>query len=350
MATRNQGAAKKPSAAAKKTAPRKKAPAKRTAAAKARQAKPKDSAAYSRAAWDKKPAGAGANKRPVPPLVKALRAEHRHISSVMQLFVDQLKAIEGGQLVDTHVVFEIMDYMVTWPDRFHHPREDLVYGRVAELDPGLADSVDSLQRDHDQTAKSGREILRTIEKWREGEASGAALVKAGRAYVDHMYEHMNMEEKQVFPQIESVLTTADWRELAEEDQLRPMADPVFGPRVQRDFRNMARKLRRNVRRGVERGTMVEWVGIEAFMESLEVMSMAYDSVRSSAGEHVRAAWDDAVELFRESMLTAPWRCTANNARLGMRLLENVAEISRDAIDDISRVNQERKDRIRLMDS
>ena len=68
--------------------------------------------------------------------MKALRAEHRHMATVMQLFSDQLKAIEGGELVDTHVVYEIMDYMVTWPDRFHHPREDLIYARVAEVDAG----------------------------------------------------------------------------------------------------------------------------------------------------------------------------------------------------------------------
>jgi hemerythrin-like domain-containing protein len=348
MAAANQGATRKP-AKAKKSAGRKKSSVKRPSAVKAKRVSAKARAAGKVTGQHKRPRGAVGGKQPEQPLIKALLAEHRHIASVMQLFVDQLKAIESGQVVDTHVVYEIMDYMVSWPDRFHHPREDLVYGRVAELDPGLADSVDSLQRDHDQTAKSGREVLRTIERWREGEVSGAVLVKTGRAYVDHMYQHMNIEEKQVFPQIEAVLTASDWLELAVDDQLEAQADPVFGPRVQRGFRNMARKLRRNLRRGVERGTLAEWVSIEAFMESLEVLSMAYSSVRSSAGEHVRAAWDDSLELYRESLLTAPWRCASNNTRLGMRLLESVTEIARDAVDDISRVNQERKDRIRLLD-
>jgi hypothetical protein len=44
----------------------------------------------------------------------------------------------------------------------------------------------------------------------------------------------------------------DWRELAADDKLRPVRDPVFGRRVSREFRNMARKLRRSLRRGVER--------------------------------------------------------------------------------------------------
>lgn len=296
------------------------------------------------------PAKAGDPARMQPPLLKTLYAEHRHIASVMQLFREQLKAIEAGELVDTHVVYEIMDYMVTWPDRFHHPREDLIYGRVAELDAEAADSVDSLQRDHDFMAGKGREVLRNIQLWRDGELGGTALVKSGRAYIDHMYEHMNTEEKLVFPQIEEVLAAEDWLELAKDDQLRPVADPVFGQRVQREFRNMARKLRSSVRRGVERGTLVEWLAIEAVMESLDVVSMAYESARDTAGEHLRLAWDEGLELFRESAVTAPWRFAANNARLGLRLVQQVAEISRDALGDISRVNQERKDRVRLMDS
>jgi hypothetical protein len=57
-----------------------------------------------------------------------------------------------------------------------------------------------------------------------------------------------------------------------------------------------------------------------------------------------------LELFRESAVTAPLRCAANNARLGLRLIQEIADISREALGDISRVNQERKDRIRLLDS
>lgn len=335
MAASGQAAARKKPAAKKKAAPKNKPAASKKASAR----KPAASA---------RPAARPSGKSEQP-MMKALRAEHRHIASVMQLFADQLKSIEGGQVVDTHVVYEIMDYMATWPDRFHHPREDLIYGRVAEIDEKTADSVDSLQRDHDQMAVNGREILKLIESWREGMSNGNEVVERGRAYVDHMYEHMNLEEQIVFPQIESLLTVQDWRELSEDDQLRAVSDPVFGPRVQREFRNMARKLRRNVRRGVERGTLVEWISIEAFMESLEVMSMAYDSARSSTQDHVRAALDDARDFFEESPLTAPMRCALNNTKLTVRLLEDVAGISRDTVEDLSRVNRERLDRIRMLE-
>lgn len=283
-----------------------------------------------------------------PPLMKALRAEHRHMATVLQLFSEQLRSIEGGELVDTHVVYEIMDYIVNWPDRFHHPREDLIYARVAEVDPRAADDVDTLQRDHDLTAKHSRRVLRDIERWRLGKVSGTVVVKSGRDYIDHVYEHMNLEEKVVFPRIETTLTLQDWRELADDDELRAVANSIFGPQVQREFRNMSRKLRRSLRRSVERGTLVQWVGVEAVMESLEVVAIAYDSARDTTEAHLRTALQESIALFRKAPLSAPLRCFTNNTKAYFHLLGEVAVISRETLQDLSRVNQERKDRIRLM--
>lgn len=336
-------------AAVTKATPKKK-PAQKTAATKrppAKQsAKRKVSAGRGPAA--KKPAPRK-NLAPEQPLMKALRAEHLHIATVMELFEQQLRELESGKPVDSHVLFEIMEYMVTWPDRYHHPREDLIYSRVAELDAAAADEVDTLQRDHDQSATSGRELLLLIERWREGDASAESVVKAGLQYIADSYQHMNIEEKMVYPHIESILTLEDWRELAEDDRLRAVSESIFGPRVQREFRNMTRKLRRGVRRGVEHGTMVQWIGIEALMESLDVLSLAVESARTSAGDHLRAALDESKDMFKQAPLAAPVRCTVNNTKLTVKLLEDVASISRDALEDLSRVNRARRERGKLLD-
>lgn len=281
-------------------------------------------------------------------MMAALRAEHRHIANVIGLFGDQLDAIEKGQLVDTHVVYETIDYMVRWPDRFHHPREDILYARAAELDSELADSVDSLQREHDDTARRGRELLESIERWREGSVPGADVVKRGREYIKNSHRHMNAEEKLVFPQIEALLKDSDWVEFESQDRLKPYADPVFGTRVDRDFRNLARKLRLGVKHGIERGVMTEWVSLDSLIESYEVFSIAYESTRGVTQDHLKAAWYDSVDIVKDTPFTAVFRCGLNNTRLSARWLGEVVGISKDALDDLSRVNQERKDQIRVL--
>ena len=344
----------------RKGVPGKKSPARRSArkpaakkTAARKQSVKKGGEGYSRAAMEAvkhASAAKAATRISEQPLMKTLRAEHRHMATVMQLFVDQLKALEDGQVVDAHVLYEVMEYMVTWPDRYHHPREDLIYSRVAEISPKAADEVDSLQRDHDRTAEQGRQLLRDIQAWRDGALAGGKIVKSGRAYVDHIYEHMNVEEKVVFPHIESVLTLEDWRELSEDDQLQAVSLPVFGPRVQRNFRALARRMRRRVRRSAERGAMLEWVGIEALMESLEVLSLAYDSARSSTTDHFRTAVDEGREMFEDSLLTAPVLCAFNNTRLGIALARDMVAISRDTLEDLLQVNRDRRERVERLDS
>ena len=294
------------------------------------------------------PPGAVGSGTAEPAMMKTLRAEHRHMGTVLKLFADQLEAIEAGEVVYTHVVYEIMDYMTAWPDRFHHPREDLVYARVAELNASAADEVDTLQRDHDHTAKRGKKLLQDIERWRAGEIDAEVVVKKGRGYIEHVYEHMNIEENIVFPHIEAQLTLDDWRELEAEDTIQAVAEPVFGPLIQREYRSLSRKLRRNLRRSVESGVMAEWIGIDAFMESLEVMSIGYESARDTTSTHVRAALQESMKLIRESPVSAPLLCAANNTRMTFRLLGEYTEISRETANDLSRVNRERKDRIRLL--
>jgi hemerythrin-like domain-containing protein len=310
----------------------------------------KQQSGYDRRAWQQEAAKKPPRKtRDEQPMMKTLRAEHRQMASVMKLFTTQLDAIERGEIVDTHVVYEIMSYMVTTPDRFHHPREDVVYQRAAEKDADAADSVDVLQREHDAMARQSRAVLKAIEQWRDGSADGSKVVKEGRAYIDKLYNHMNLEEQVVFPQIEALLTVADWRELELEDQLTPARDPVFGGAVDREFRNLARKLRRGVRRGVERATLVEWIGVEALMEAVEVVSIGYDSGRDVTREHLRTVLDESLETLRNHPFTAFWRCGFNNTRHTVDWLGELAGISRDTLEDLAKVNRERRDRVRLLD-
>lgn len=293
-------------------------------------------------------AATGATKRPEHPLMAALRAEHRHMGDILELFREQLDTIERGGLVDTHVVYEIMDYMVTWPDRYHHPREDLVYSRVAEIDAAAADSVDSLQREHDAMAAEARVVLKTIEAWRGGRADGGEVIRVGRDYMERLRHHMRSEEKLVFPQIEALLTAGDWRQLAAEDLLRPVRDPLFGGRVDREFRNVARKLRRGVRNRLDQGFLAEWAAMNAVVEAAVVVNMALESCVGTTADHLRAALTDSRGYLRERPLTGAVLSAANNARLTFSLLGDMAGISRDALEDLARINQERRDRIRIM--
>ncbi len=308
--------------------------------------------AYSKAAWQAIIPKLPEHVHSEHPVMQALYAEHRYMATLMHLLGEQLAALAAGNAVDPHILYEVMHYMTHYPDAFHHPREDRVYQRAAELDPELADSVDTLQRDHDYLTETGAKALKSIADWRAGRGKEVEMLKLCQDYASSLYEHMNTEEKLVFPQIEKLLSDEDWRELEQADLLTPAPDPVFGSRVDREYRNIARKARRALRRGAEDVAMVEWIGIEALLEGFELLSMAMDNSRAAAGEHLAGAREDMKELLmasldgESSLLLFPARCSLSNVGHYVGWLKECGAIVRDTAGDLRQLNQGMRQRMR----
>ena len=282
------------------------------------------------------------------PMMSTLLAEHRHMSTILKLLEKQIDLIESGGAVNAHVVYETMYYMAQYPDRFHHPREDAIYQRAAQLSPKLADDVDTLQRDHDQLADHSKAALLTISDWRIGKTGKEPVVIAGRAYINDLFRHMEAEEKLVFPVIESTLSAADWRELELDDNLSPAADPVFGTRVDREFRNVARSARRAMRRGVENFVVSEWIGFETLWESIEVLSMARDDARASTQEYFRSTVEECRQIVKTEGLLSPLKCTACSLQGYGSWLRDQVLISRDMLEDIGSVKARVREDMKIL--
>lgn len=311
--------------------------------------------AYSRKSWEAATRSMSGKTLSKNPVLATLYAEHRYMATLMQLLTDQLDALEQGEQVESHVLYESLHYMTHYPDAFHHPREDMIYARAGELDSELADSVDTLQREHDFLSKQGAKTLRLFERWQVGEVDSAKAIKPARDYIAAIYQHMNVEEKLVFPQLERVLDPEDWRELEQEDLISPVPDPIFGPRVGREYRNIARKARRSLRRGVEDAALVEWIGLEALLEGFELVSIALDNSRDAAREQFDLARKEAAELLEEradngGLVMLPLRYAANNTKRYFEFLREVGGISKDTLSDLSELGKGTRERLRLVRS
>ncbi len=310
--------------------------------------------AYSKKSWQAVSRSLPAQKRSEHPVLATLHAEHRYMATLLKLADEQLQSLlDGDDGIDSRVLYESLHYMTQYPDAFHHPREDMVYQRAGELDEKIADDVDTLQREHDFLADLGAKTLQKVMDWQNGEIPLQEAVVSAREYIDVLFGHMNAEEKLVFPQIEKLLSEEDWRDLEQEDLITPVADPVFGPKVSREYRNIARKARRALRRGVEDAALVEWVGLEAVLEGLEVLSMAVDNSRGVAREHIEAALEETGDLIDSragigGLLLLPWHCARNNGKRYVNFLRDIGDISRDTFSDLNELGKGTRERLQLI--
>jgi hemerythrin-like domain-containing protein len=157
--------------------------------------------------------------------IDVLRQEHRSMSRLLRL-VDKLQRELGeGQEPDFPLLEEIGDYLAGFPDQCHHPKEDLIYNKLAEIEPSLRELGDDLEYEHNRLGNLTGRFRDCLSAVRQGgpieklESSLADLVKTYQ-------RHMEMEERHLFPMAIRKLSGDDWTEINSTlfDKPDPLSD------------------------------------------------------------------------------------------------------------------------------
>ena len=172
-------------------------------------------------------------------IVGRLCGEHRNIGALLDMLERLLDGLESASDApgDVGLMRDIMTYMIRFPDHTHHPMEDLMFERMRPrgLTPKTEHTIEQLLREHTSLARKGEALHRALLRFEGGaRAERPALIAMGRDYVEFLRCHAGLEERTVFVEAESLLGDADWTEI--EQAFEERIDPVFGPRVDSEFR------------------------------------------------------------------------------------------------------------------
>ena len=170
-------------------------------------------------------------------VIAALDRDHANVAKLLEILESEMLAIEVGKTPDYPLMQDIMRYMTQYPDRFHHPKEDLIFKQLLKRNPGARDDVEDLLEEHVSIGLAGQEfdrILRTsgidsVEVREQLEAAGFAYIRALR-------EHMLKEEKKLFPLAMEVLTKEDWQVIDEE--VDAVEDPLFEAQIADEYQRL----------------------------------------------------------------------------------------------------------------
>ncbi len=167
-------------------------------------------------------------------VIDTLRQEHANIAKLLDILEAQLGRFDRAEAPDYEIVQGIADYFVGFPDRCHHPKEDLVYGKLRVRDPAAAAAVGDLEAEHAKVADRIRRFAETIgHVTGDLEVSREFVDRTVRAFIGAERRHMALEEERFFPAALQALTDADWAEI--DAQVGDENDPVFGDDAGREF-------------------------------------------------------------------------------------------------------------------
>lgn len=142
--------------------------------------------------------------------------EHNALAAVLRSLVAMIRQgpeDEPERFFD--VLRAMLFYIDEFPERLHHPKESkLLFPKLARAQPDLMAVIQSLEADHMKGEARVRELQHLLLAWElVGESRRSAFEEHAQAYVRFYLEHMRIEESELLPAAEKLLSLADWSEL-----------------------------------------------------------------------------------------------------------------------------------------
>lgn len=169
------------------------------------------------------------------------QAEHRHFSKLLDLLERQVVAFHDDNQPNFELMLDLVSYLRFFPDRYHHAREDVAFARLVELDPALKPVIDRLLQEHRVIAAAGSELLSYLEQVVDDVVVERARVEAAAAtYLVYYRRHLALEDRDIVPRAEQLLTPQDWEAVVAAVPHRP--DPLFGEDSDARYRELRRQI------------------------------------------------------------------------------------------------------------
>jgi hemerythrin-like domain-containing protein len=173
--------------------------------------------------------------------IAAWHTEHVYFNQLLGLLQKQLDLFHRGGQPNYELVLDIVTYLRDYSDRFHHPREDVAFARLAKRCPDLQLVLERLGQEHRVIAHAGETLSKLIQAVIGGAVIPRAEVEVAAAtYLVYYGNHIAKEEEDVLARAAKALTDEDWA--AVRNAVQPFHDPLFSGEPEERFRELRRQI------------------------------------------------------------------------------------------------------------
>ena len=161
--------------------------------------------------------------------MRIIREEHSALSAMLRSILLLLAQHRSkGTLPDFTALRSMLFYVDECPEKRHHRKEtELLFPRLRTRTPLARDVLDRLDQDHAIGERKIRDLEHVLLGFEMlGEPRRKEFEDAAERYVEFYLTHMGIEEREILPLAERVLTEDDWTEL--DEKFAANRDPFTG--------------------------------------------------------------------------------------------------------------------------
>ncbi len=174
-------------------------------------------------------------------IISKLREDHGNMTTLLALIAREVDFFRAGKDPDYYLIESIITYMQEFPDRVHHPLEDMICAKLQDRDPAAMVEIGDLAKSHETLEALADQLRTALDRVLSEETLPRDMfVDAVAEYRDSLLGHINMEEANFFPPALRALSDDDWNEI--ERNMSAVDDPLFGGKTDDKYRALHQEI------------------------------------------------------------------------------------------------------------
>src|SRR5438128_720338 len=148
----------------------------------------------------------------------------------------------GRAQPDFDLLSAMVSYIRTFPEQFHHPKEDTyLFGLLRLRNPAIVPLLDRLQAEHRDSKLKIERVEQALSRYRQGSsAEFPEFAAAVAAYAAFHWDHMTAEETEVLPLAKDYLIAEDWVSI--DAAFSGHTDPLLGVEAGAEYSKLFRRI------------------------------------------------------------------------------------------------------------
>ena len=176
-------------------------------------------------------------------IIQILLEEHRNIDKLLLVLEHELEVFDRSEEPDYEILQAVIQYFQDYPESCHHPKEDMVFEKLKVRDSAAANRIGDVEAAHQVETKRLRRLVEAVEEILTGrEFLRQTFHDVVHDFIEHQRQHMDKEERLLFPATVQGLRPDDWAEL--DARLNDQKDPLFNGVIETKFQAMQRTILR----------------------------------------------------------------------------------------------------------
>lgn len=167
---------------------------------------------------------------------RQLHTDHSHLLRLLECFSHEIDCydFDSQRSADLDIILSALDYIQTYPDKWHHPAEDIIFNRLLKKNVKESSLIEQLQNEHQEIISATKKVQELFNNVAEDcIVSADELLTQSRDYVKLQKKHLEKEIEHVYPLMNSMFSENEWREI--EKEIRMQNDPLFATPSKKEY-------------------------------------------------------------------------------------------------------------------